>query len=188
MAFAFASCQRPGRAGRRSTRTGARWSWPRRRDAGGISPGWLPGKSPAALIEQAALWTGVLVAAGVVQLLCVCHPGSSPIQVAAAPPAVGLRPHPPLQLHQAPDLGAVRTEVGLDVGGQLADDGQVDAQQLCAPLQRRRDWPAQLRVVPGPRCSKLPKHMFGRKPGSPPAKRGGGYLLPGRKGSLASRV
>jgi hypothetical protein len=34
--------------------------------------------------------------------------------------------------------------------GQLAHGGQVDAEQLGASLQRRRDRPAQVRVVPGP--------------------------------------
>jgi hypothetical protein len=77
-------------------------------------------------------------------------PRSSAVEEATSPPAVQLRPEPPLQLHQAPDPGAVSTEVGLDIGGHRLDGGQVDAKQLRAPLQRRRDRPAQVRVVPSP--------------------------------------
>jgi hypothetical protein len=64
------------------------------------------------------------------------------------PPAERLGQELPLQQHQTPDPGAVGADVRLDVGRQLAADGQVDAEQLGAPLQRRRDRPAQLRVVP----------------------------------------
>jgi transposase len=42
-----------------------------------------------------------------------------------------------------PDLGAVRADVGLDVGGHLADRGQVDAEQRRAMLKRRRDRPTK---------------------------------------------
>jgi hypothetical protein len=80
---------------------------------------------------------------------------SSTIQVAASVPAVRLRPELALQLHQAPNPGAVGAEVGLDVGGHLANRCQVDAEQLCAPLQRRRDRPAHVRVVPGPHRARL---------------------------------
>jgi hypothetical protein len=59
-------------------------------------------------------------------------------------PAIRLWPELELQLHQAPDPGAVGAEVGLDVGGRLLDRGQVDTQQLRAPLQRRRDRPARV--------------------------------------------
>jgi hypothetical protein len=59
---------------------------------------------------------------------------SSTVEVAAASPAVRLGPELPLQLHQAPDPGAVRAEVRLNLGGQLADGGQVDAEQLRALL------------------------------------------------------
>jgi hypothetical protein len=76
-------------------------------------------------------------------------PRSSTVEVATSPPAVGLGPELALQLHQAPDPG-VGTEVGLDVGRRLTDDRQVDAEQFRAPLQRRRDRPAQVRVVPSP--------------------------------------
>jgi hypothetical protein len=60
--------------------------------------------------------------------LYVLLPRSSTVEVAAAPPAVRLRPELAFQLHQAPDAGAVGTEVGLDVGGQLTDGGRVDAE------------------------------------------------------------
>jgi hypothetical protein len=43
----------------------------------------------------------------------------------------------------------------LDIGGRLIDGGQVDAEQLRAPLQRRRDRPGHLWVVPGPHPSRL---------------------------------
>jgi hypothetical protein len=60
------------------------------------------------------------------------------------------RPQLALELHQAPDPGAVGAEVGLDVGGQLTDGGQVDAEELRALLQRRRDRPTPVQVMPGP--------------------------------------
>jgi hypothetical protein len=63
-------------------------------------------------------------------LLQVLLPRSSTVEVAASPPAVHLGPELALQLHQAPDPGAVGAEVGLDLGSQLADGGQVDAEQL----------------------------------------------------------
>jgi hypothetical protein len=68
---------------------------------------------------------------------------SATVEVAASPPAVHLWPELAFQLHQAPDPGAVGAEVRLDLGGQFVDSGQVDAEQLRAPLQRRRDRPAQ---------------------------------------------
>jgi hypothetical protein len=77
-------------------------------------------------------------------------PHSSTVEVAASAPAVHLWAQLALELCQAPDPGAVGAEVGLDLGGQLADGGEVDAEQLRALLQRRRDRPAQVRVVPGP--------------------------------------
>ena len=82
--------------------------------------------------------------------LWVGGPNSSAVEVAASPPAVRLGPELSLKLHEAQDPGAVGAEVGLDVGGRLTDGGQVDAEQLGAPLQRRRDRPAQVQVVPGP--------------------------------------
>jgi hypothetical protein len=62
---------------------------------------------------------------------------SSAVTVAASAPAVRFRPELAFQLHEAPDPGAVGAEVRLDVGSHLADGGQVDAEQLRAPLQRR---------------------------------------------------
>jgi len=47
-----------------------------------------------------------------------------------------------LKLHETPDLCAIRPDVGLDLGGGLADGGQVGAEQLRAPLERGRDRPA----------------------------------------------
>jgi hypothetical protein len=88
---------------------------------------------------------------------------SSTVEVAASPPAVRLGPELAFQLHQAPDPGAVGAEVGLNVGGRRTDGGQVDAEQLSAPLQRRRDRPAQVRVVPGPHAKQGIEHKFGRE-------------------------
>jgi hypothetical protein len=72
----------------------------------------------------------------------VLLPRSSTVEVAPSPPAVRLWPELALQPHQAPDPGAVGAGVGLDLGGRLADSGQVDAEQLRAPLQRRCDRPS----------------------------------------------
>ncbi len=80
----------------------------------------------------------------------VAGQGPSAVDVAAPAPAVCPRPELALQLHQAPDLGAVRAAVRLDTRGKLVDGSQVEAEQLRAALQRRRDRPAHLRVVPGP--------------------------------------
>jgi hypothetical protein len=60
----------------------------------------------------------------------------STVEVAASPPAVRLGSELAFQLHQAPDPGAVGAEVGLDADGQVVDGGEVDAEQLRAPLQR----------------------------------------------------
>jgi hypothetical protein len=76
--------------------------------------------------------------------------GTSTVDIAASAAAVRLGPELAFQQHEAPDPDAIRTDVGLDVGGRLADCGQVDAEQLRAPLKRRRDRPAQVRVVPAP--------------------------------------
>jgi hypothetical protein len=70
--------------------------------------------------------------------------GSSPVEISAPAPSVRLGPELAFQLHQAPDPGAVGAEVGLDVRGRRTDGGQVDAKQLRAPLQWRRDRPAQI--------------------------------------------
>jgi hypothetical protein len=60
----------------------------------------------------------------------VLLPRSATVEVAASAPAIRLWPQLPLKLHEAPDPGAVGAEIGLDLGGQLADGGQVDAEQL----------------------------------------------------------
>jgi hypothetical protein len=82
--------------------------------------------------------------------LCIGGRGSSAVDVAASEPAVRLGSELALKLHEAPDLGAVHAYVGLDVGGRLVNGGQVDAEQLRAPLQRRCDRPAHVRVGSGP--------------------------------------
>ena len=65
-------------------------------------------------------------------------PRSSTIEVAASPPAVRLRPELAFQLHQAPDPGAVSADIRLYFGGQLADGGEVDAEQFRAALAKPR--------------------------------------------------
>jgi len=75
---------------------------------------------------------------------------SATVDVTAPAPAGRLGSELAFQLGQAPDPGAVSAHIGLDVGGRLTDAGQIDAEQLRAPLQRRRDRPAQVQVVPGP--------------------------------------
>jgi hypothetical protein len=99
---------------------------------------------------------------------------SSTVEVAASPPTVRLGSEQAFQLHQAPDPGAVGTEVGLDVRGRLADGGQVDTEQLRAPFQRHRDRPAQVQVVPSPHreilsnaCSRSNRELAYRYPGEP---------------------
>ena len=67
---------------------------------------------------------------------------ASAAEVAAPDPPVGVGPEPALQLHKAPDLGAVDPEIRLDVGGYRAEGGQVDAEQLGALLQGRGQRPA----------------------------------------------
>jgi hypothetical protein len=89
-------------------------------------------------------------------------PRSSAVEEAASPAAVRLWSELVLQLHQAPDPCAVGTEVGLDVGGRHLNGGQVDAKQLRAPLQRRRDRPAQVRVAPSPHRGRLSNWCSGR--------------------------
>ena len=54
------------------------------------------------------------------------------IGLAVRGPAVHLRAQLALQLRQAPDPGAVGAEVGLDLGGQFVDGGEVNAEQLRA--------------------------------------------------------
>jgi hypothetical protein len=91
---------------------------------------------------------------------CVGGPGPSAVKVAAPAAAVRLGLELALKLHQALDLSAVGTDVRLDLGGQLADGGQVDAEQLRAPLQRRRDRPAQVGLVPSPHRGRVLKRTF----------------------------
>ncbi len=61
--------------------------------------------------------------------------GMQEIRAASPGPAgaVRLGAELALKLHEAPDLDAVRTDVGLDGGGDLADGGQVGAEQVRAP-------------------------------------------------------
>jgi hypothetical protein len=90
----------------------------------------------------------------------VAGPGPSAVKVAAPTPAVRLGLELAVKLHQAPDLRAVGTDVRLNVDGQLADGGQVDTEQLRAPLQRRRDRPAQVGLVPSPYRGRLLEQVF----------------------------
>ena len=96
---------------------------------------------------------------------------SSTVEVAASPPTVRLGSEQAFQLHQAPDPGAVGTEVGRNVRGHLANGGHVDTEQLCAPFQRRCDRPAQVQVVPSPHrgrvsnaCSRSNRESCLRRP------------------------
>jgi hypothetical protein len=84
----------------------------------------------------------------------------APVEVPARSRRYASGPELAVELHQAPDLGAVRADVGRDVVGRLLDGGEVDAEQLGALLQRRRDRPAQGRVVPGPHRTKGIEHRF----------------------------
>src|SRR5215207_9572535 len=88
-------------------------------------------------------------------LLAINSRGPSAVEVAASPPTVRLWPELAFQLHQAPNLGAVGAQVGLDVGGRLTNRCQVDAEQLGALVQRRRDRPAQVRVLPSPHPTRV---------------------------------
>ena len=65
----------------------------------------------------------------------------STADVAAPHVPVCLGTKAPLQLHQAPDLAAVDPDIRLDVGCCPLDGGEIDAEQLDAPLQRRGDRP-----------------------------------------------
>ena len=99
-------------------------------------------------------------------------PRSSTVEVAASPPAVGLWAEQAFQLHQAPDSDAVGADVGLDVGGRLIDGGQVDAEPLRAPLQRRRDRPAQVRVLAKSPPKQVIELTFGIESGVLPTSTG----------------
>jgi hypothetical protein len=76
-------------------------------------------------------------------------PGSDPAtgDVATPDPPIGLEAELALELHETPDLGSVDPYTGLDVGGRLTDGGQVDVEELGAPLQRRGDRPSIGRVI-----------------------------------------
>jgi hypothetical protein len=76
-----------------------------------------------------------------------------------------------LQVHEAPDLGAVDPDVRLDVGRRPPDGDQVDAEQLGASLQRRGDRPGIGLVVrfPSPHEGTLDEHMFESKGRRTPA-------------------
>jgi hypothetical protein len=84
--------------------------------------------------------------------------GSDPAtgDIAAPDPAVGLGAELALELHKAPNLGPVDSDIGLDVGGRLTDGGQVDAEEFGALLQRRGDRPRGRRVhFPSPHDNRL---------------------------------
>jgi hypothetical protein len=68
------------------------------------------------------------------RFLEVLLPPSSAVEEAASLAAVQLWPELAFQLHQAPDLGPVGADIGLDVGGRLLNGSQVDAEQVCASL------------------------------------------------------
>jgi hypothetical protein len=53
---------------------------------------------------------------------------SSTVEVATSPAAVHLWAEQPLELHQAPDSGAVGADVGLDLGGCFVETDQVHAE------------------------------------------------------------
>ena len=93
--------------------------------------------------------------------------------IPAADPPVGVGPELPFQLHKAPHFSAVDPQVGLDVGCQFADGGQVEAEQLRAVFQRCRDRPAQIRVVPGPHADSVSNTC---------SKSNREFCLPGPKG------
>ena len=72
-------------------------------------------------------------------------PSTANVAAPHAPVCLGTKA--PLQLHEAPDLAAVDPDVRLDVGRCPLDGGEVDAEQLGAPLQRRGARPRVGRVV-----------------------------------------
>jgi hypothetical protein len=89
--------------------------------------------------------------------------GSDPAtgDIAAPDPAVGLGAELALELHKAPNLGPVDSDIGLDVRGRLTDGGQVDAEEFGALLQRRGDRPRVGRVrFPSPHDDRLDEQVF----------------------------
>jgi hypothetical protein len=97
----------------------------------------------------------------------------------------------PLKLHEAPNLGAVRADVGLDLGGHPADPSQVNAEQLCALLKRRRDRPAEVGVTrfPRPHPRSLAEQTFGNeaRTGCPEKRFGAPSNTPSRLASSEAR-
>ncbi len=67
-----------------------------------------------------------------------------------------LGPWLPLQLHEAPDLGAVRAAAANVEPYIRADGGQVDAEHLHAPVERRRDRLVEVGRVPRPHAGSVP--------------------------------
>jgi hypothetical protein len=73
---------------------------------------------------------------------CIGGQGPPTVDVAAAAPAVRPGSELPVKPHQTPNPRAIGPDVRLRLGDRFADGGQVDAERLRAPLQRRRDRPA----------------------------------------------
>ena len=80
----------------------------------------------------------------------VLLPRSSTVEVAAGAPAVLLGAQLTLQLRQAPDPGAVGAEVGLHLGGESWTVARSTPSSWAHCLQRGRDRPAHVHVVPMP--------------------------------------
>src|SRR6266511_2632126 len=89
-------------------------------------------------------------------------PASASRPAGTPPGDVAAGPALPLELHQAPDLDAVRADVGLDVGGHATNGGQVDAEDLRAPVEGGGDRPVAIGVVafPGSHRSSLVERVF----------------------------
>jgi hypothetical protein len=100
--------------------------------------------------------------------LCIGRRGPSTVDVAAPAPAERLGAQLPLKQHETPNGSAVRSDIGLKVGGHLADRVEVDAEQFRALLKRRRDRPAEVGSRPSHvrMPGSLPEHRFEQKPGA----------------------
>ena len=85
-----------------------------------------------------------------------------------------------LKLREAPDLGAVDPNIGFDVGGRLADGGEVDAEQLGAALQRSRDRPGESGIVgfPGLHAQQIRRTDVRRKVENNPSIFARSYYIP----------
>jgi hypothetical protein len=94
--------------------------------------------------------------------LCVGSRSTSKVDVATPPPPERPRAQLPLELHDAPDPGAVRADAGFDVGSHLVCWWLVDAELLRTLLKRCRDRPATFRVVsfPDPHVRRVVEHTF----------------------------